>query len=151
MMWIVAGVLTDGVLKKAFFELAPVISTVPSYESASFWVRHGKSPITSSIFPYNVSALFDNALEFGDRWIFKARPFVLSQILQDLVIFVDHAPRTSMTISLYTFDYYLPSQTGLLGDWEVEFGENFFHVLPDSSAVVGGVVAQQVCGVVRGH
>ena len=48
---------------------------------------------------------------------------------------------------------------GSLGDgpldssrnWQAEFSEDFFHILPDLSAVIVGVVAKQVGGVEGGH
>lgn len=39
----------------------------------------------------------------------------------------------------------------LFGNRQVEFREDFFHVFPDPSAIVRGVISQEVCGVICGH
>ena len=31
-----------------------------------------------------------------------------------------------------------------LGDWQFQFGEDFFHILQDLSAIVIGIIPQQV-------
>ena len=40
---------------------------------------------------------------------------------------------------------------GLLRNRQTEFGEDFFHILPDLSAVIVGVVAKQIGRVKGGH
>jgi hypothetical protein len=39
----------------------------------------------------------------------------------------------------------------LFRDWQVEFVENFFHILPDPFAIIVGVVAKQACRVEGRH